>query len=65
MIANGTGIAPFRSIVQYFELLPADQRLPLRLYYLLYLVIMESKMRMLIFTSETNGENSRRRASLS
>lgn len=33
MIANGSGIAPFRSIVQYFASLSPEKRLPLRLYY--------------------------------
>jgi hypothetical protein len=60
MIANGTGIAPFRSIVQYFELLPVDQRVPIRLYVLRHLVILEFRMRRLIFISEMSGENWRR-----
>lgn len=32
MIANGSGIAPFRSIAQYVAKLPANKRNPLRLY---------------------------------
>lgn len=33
MIANGSGIAPFRSIVEYMASLPAEKRVPLKLYY--------------------------------
>jgi cytochrome P450/NADPH-cytochrome P450 reductase len=33
MIANGSGIAPFRSIVEYMAHQPAENRVPLRLYY--------------------------------
>lgn len=33
MIANGSGIAPFRSIIQYFSEKPVEERAPLRLYY--------------------------------
>ncbi len=33
MIANGSGIAPFRSIIHYVSTLPVEQRIPLKLYY--------------------------------
>jgi sulfite reductase alpha subunit-like flavoprotein len=33
MIANGSGIAPFRSIVQYVATLEPNRRIPMKLYF--------------------------------
>lgn len=33
MIANGTGIAPFRSIAQYYSTQKNENRIPMKLYY--------------------------------
>ena len=45
MIANGSGIAPFRSIAEYVSKLPAEKRNFLRLYLIQYKDITESRTR--------------------
>jgi hypothetical protein len=62
MVANGVGIAPFRSLVPYF-LSPGSERPSLHLYLSPHLDTLGSKTKTPTTTSMTNGRPSRRRAS--
>lgn len=61
MVANGSGIAPFRSIAQYFCSLPQSQRAPLRLYASIDSDITASKARKWTTTSGRSGSSWRKR----
>ena len=57
MIANGSGIAPFRSIAEYVAGLSAEKRNYLRLYLFIYEDIMVFSLKMSISISEKNGNS--------
>lgn len=59
MIANGSGIAPFRSLTQYYANLPADKRPFLRLYSFAYTATTASRTRSLITTLSKTGISGR------
>ena len=63
MIGNGTGMAPFRSIVEFVKSLPENQRIKLDLYFLwLTLGFMDVKEQMMTFISMMNGKNMNNKA---
>ena len=63
MVANGSGIAPFRSITQYVASLPREKRPYLRLYICIYAVIMEFRAIKLIITLMSNGSSMKKKRS--